>query len=560
MTSWSRPPARCWPARESRPPPTSTLPRRRRRPSGSGPRPVPAAGRRPAPRRRADRGELRTRSTGGSSGKPARSRRRRSWRRTSRRRSAYEAAGLPSRPLGSLLPQRAAAPEHGAAAARRGGRRHRAVQRAADPGIRSVAPALALGNAVVLKPDPRTAVSGGVVDRPGRSRKPGCPRACCTCCPAAPRRARRWSRDPHVRVISFTGSTAAGRKVGEAGARHLKRVHLELGGNSALVVLDDADLDLAVSAGAFGSFLHQGQICMTTGRHLVHEKIADAYVEALAAKADAPAGRRPGRASRSPSARSSTRASATSRTDWSRPARTRGRRVAAGGTYEDLFYRPTVLTELTTATPAFAQEVFGPVAPVMRFRTLDEVAALAADGRLRALARHPDARPAERRWSWPSASPAASSTSTTRRSATRRRSLRGRRRLRAPAPASAGPGEHRGVHRDAVGHDAQRDPALPVLVPTRSSPYPFQPLPVPAVPAAAQPGRSARARMRTRVASSEPVPPASPLPGCSRSPAWTRSWSSPAAGHTSRGGCCRGARAGHGRPADGGRGGRAAAP
>ena len=77
--------------------------------------------------------------------------------------------------------------------------------------------------------------------------------------------------EPLVRVISFTGSTAAGRLVGELAARHLKRVHLELGGNSALIVLDDADLDRAVSAGAWGSFLHQGQICMTTGRHLVQE-------------------------------------------------------------------------------------------------------------------------------------------------------------------------------------------------------------------------------------------------------------------------------------------------
>ena len=91
--------------------------------------------------------------------------------------------------------------------------------------------------------------------------------------------------DPLVRLISFTGSTGAGRRVGEKSARQLKRVHLELGGNSALIVLDDADLDRAVSARAWGSFLHQGQICMTTGRHLVHEAIYDDYVARLADKA-----------------------------------------------------------------------------------------------------------------------------------------------------------------------------------------------------------------------------------------------------------------------------------
>src|SRR6202034_3923967 len=91
--------------------------------------------------------------------------------------------------------------------------------------------------------------------------------------------------NPLVGVISFTGSTAAGRKVGALAGQHLKRVHLELGGNSALIVLDDADLDKAASAGAWGSFLHQGQICMTTGRHLVADSIYDEYVARLADKA-----------------------------------------------------------------------------------------------------------------------------------------------------------------------------------------------------------------------------------------------------------------------------------
>jgi len=75
--------------------------------------------------------------------------------------------------------------------------------------------------------------------------------------------------DPLIRIIAFTGSTAAGRAVGALAAQHLKRVHLELGGNSAMIILDDADLEKAAIVGAFGSFAHQGQICMTTGRHLV---------------------------------------------------------------------------------------------------------------------------------------------------------------------------------------------------------------------------------------------------------------------------------------------------
>lgn len=91
--------------------------------------------------------------------------------------------------------------------------------------------------------------------------------------------------DPNVAMIQFTGSTAAGRKVGEAAGRHLKKVSLELGGKNSLIILDDADLDLAVANTAWGSFLHQGQICMATDRVLVQRAIHDRFVEKLAAKA-----------------------------------------------------------------------------------------------------------------------------------------------------------------------------------------------------------------------------------------------------------------------------------
>ncbi len=93
------------------------------------------------------------------------------------------------------------------------------------------------------------------------------------------------TEDPHVRMISFTGSTATGRLVGAAAGRTLKRVVLELGGNCPLIVLDDADIEAASSAGAWGSFLHQGQICIAVSRHLVHESVADAYLEALSERA-----------------------------------------------------------------------------------------------------------------------------------------------------------------------------------------------------------------------------------------------------------------------------------
>ena len=90
---------------------------------------------------------------------------------------------------------------------------------------------------------------------------------------------------PAIRRINFTGSTHVGRVVAERAARHLKPVMLELGGKAPFIVLEDADLDEAVSAAAFGAFMHQGQICMSTERIIVVDAIADEFVAKLRVKA-----------------------------------------------------------------------------------------------------------------------------------------------------------------------------------------------------------------------------------------------------------------------------------
>jgi benzaldehyde dehydrogenase (NAD) len=241
---------------------------------------------------------------------------------------------------------------------------------------RSVAPALALGNGVVLKPDPRTAVTGGLV-LARVFEEAGLPDGLLHVLPGGVEVGEAVITEPLVRVISFTGSTRAGRRVGELAGAHLKRVHLELGGNSALVVLDDVDLDLAASAGAWGSFLHQGQICMTTGRHLVHSSLYETYVAKLAEKAEhLPVGDpATGQVALGPiidaAQRDKIHALVTGTVDA-------GAKLAAGGTYEGLFYRPTVLADVTPDMPAYANEVFGPVAPVVPFSSLDEAVALAS--------------------------------------------------------------------------------------------------------------------------------------------------------------------------------------
>ncbi|MFE5291610.1 aldehyde dehydrogenase family protein [Isoptericola sp. NPDC056618] len=239
--------------------------------------------------------------------------------------------------------------------------------------VRSVAPALALGNAVVLKPDPRTAVSGGLV-LAAVLEEAGLPAGVLAVLPGGSDVGAALVEHPDVPLLSFTGSTAAGRSIGATAGRLLKRAHLELGGNNAMVVLPDVDVAAAASAGAWGSFLHQGQICMTTGRHLVHADVHDEYVERLAASARAlvagdPASGAPLGPLIDDHQRDRVHGLVTATTDA-------GARLEAGGTYTDRYYAPTVLSGVRPEHPAFAQEVFGPVAPVLAFDDVDEAVEL----------------------------------------------------------------------------------------------------------------------------------------------------------------------------------------
>lgn len=287
----------------------------------------------------------------------------------------YEAAALASHPVGEVL---------------RSGQPRLSFSRRVPAGvvgviapfnfpiilsIRAVAPALALGNAVILKPDPRTAVCGGVA-LARVFEEAGLPAGVQSMLPGGAEVGEAVVTDPRVRVIAFTGSTRAGRAVGELAGRHLKRAHLELGGNSALIVTGDVDIDKAASIGAFGSFMHQGQICMATGRHLVDARIAADYTAALAEHADKLAVGDPksGQVALGPIIDAGQRDRVHSLVTASIEA---GARLAAGGTYDELFYRPTVLSDTPLTAPAYQDEVFGPVAPIVTFDTLDEAVSLA---------------------------------------------------------------------------------------------------------------------------------------------------------------------------------------
>ncbi|MCH8561853.1 benzaldehyde dehydrogenase [Nesterenkonia sp. YGD6] len=282
----------------------------------------------------------------------------------------FEAAALPSAPAGEVLTTEQ--PRWSFARRRPAG-----VVSVISPfnfplilSIRSVAPALALGNAVLLKPDPRTTVSGGVTIA-RIFEEAGLPAGVLHLLPGGGEVGKALTEAPEVRIISFTGSTAAGRMVGETAGKLLKRAHLELGGNNALVILPGADLDKAASAGAFGSFLHQGQVCMTTGRHLVHESLKDEYIAKLSQKAkNLPVG--------NPAEDGIAIGPIIDAKQLDRihsiveSSTADGGTVEAGGVFTDLFYSPTVISGITPKNPAWTEEIFGPVAPVISFSTIEE--------------------------------------------------------------------------------------------------------------------------------------------------------------------------------------------
>jgi benzaldehyde dehydrogenase (NAD) len=241
--------------------------------------------------------------------------------------------------------------------------------------MRFVAPALAFGNAVVLKSDPETPIVGGILFA-RVFEEAGLPDGLLHVMAGGAEVGQALAADPNVAMVAFTGSTAAGRAVGETAGRTLKRTALELGGNSPLIVLADADVELASSAGAFGSFLHQGQICMATSRHLVHEDVVDAYVEALATRANRlPVG--------DPATEHVALGPIINRRQLDRIQRVvdesvaAGATVVAGGQANAPYYPPTVLRDVTPEMAAYTEEIFGPVAAITTFRTDEEAIALA---------------------------------------------------------------------------------------------------------------------------------------------------------------------------------------
>ncbi|WP_353171012.1 benzaldehyde dehydrogenase [Acinetobacter rudis] len=244
--------------------------------------------------------------------------------------------------------------------------------------IRAVAPALALGNAVVLKPDERTAVcSGFVIAR--IFELAGLPKGLLHVIPGGADIGEALVNDPNIASIQFTGSTAVGRIIGASAGRTLKKVSLELGGKNSLLILDDADVELAAQNIAWGVFLHSGQICMTSGKILIHQSIFEEVKQRLIEKVKRFNMGNP----IDPSInigplinqKQCQRVAAIVQS-----AILAGAHLEIGGKGDGVFFEPTVLTQVTQDNPIFEQEIFGPVAVLIPFETDEEAIALANMG------------------------------------------------------------------------------------------------------------------------------------------------------------------------------------
>ena len=247
-------------------------------------------------------------------------------------------------------------------------------------GVRAVAAPLAYGNTVVLKASeqcPRT--HAAIVEA---LKDAGVPAGAINLVTNDPQDAAdvvdELIAHPAVRRINFTGSTRVGRIVAETAARHLKRVLLELGGNAPLVVLADADLERAVAAASFGSFMHQGQICMSTQRIVIDRSVAAEFANKLADRARSLKLGDP----HEPDTQIGplVNEDALKRVlQHVEDAVSHGARVIAGGGAQGRCFEPTVLMDVTPKMRIYSEEVFGPVVAIVAVDSVDEAVRVAND-------------------------------------------------------------------------------------------------------------------------------------------------------------------------------------
>lgn len=247
---------------------------------------------------------------------------------------------------------------------------------------RGLAFALAAGNTIVLKPSEETPYCGGLLFAEVFA-EAGMPEGVLnvvTCSRANVQPVGdELIENPRVKGVSFTGSTPVGRQVAARAGAHLKKCCVELGGKDALIVCDDADLERASAAANFGSFMHQGQICMSVEKVLVHERVFEPFLQKFVERA---ARLKVGDPTKDkgniigPLINDRQAAKVKEQID---DAVARGAKVVLGGRVNGRFVEPTILLGVTPDMKLYQEETFGPVVPVIPFRTDEEAIAIAND-------------------------------------------------------------------------------------------------------------------------------------------------------------------------------------
>ncbi|KQT08958.1 aldehyde dehydrogenase [Ramlibacter sp. Leaf400] len=248
-------------------------------------------------------------------------------------------------------------------------------------GVRAIATPLACGNTVILKGSENCPRTHQLIIEAFQDA--GFPAGVVNYITNAPHEAglvvEAMVSHPAVRRVNFTGSTRVGRLIAQTCAKYLKPAVLELGGKAPLVLLDDADIDDAVNAAAFGCFANSGQICMSTERIIVDEKVADEFARKFAAKAKAlPVGdpRKP-----EPVVLGSVIGMSTVEhcNALLEDALAKGARLLCGGKADSTLMPATVLDHVTPQMRIYHEESFGPVKPIVRVRGVEEAIACAND-------------------------------------------------------------------------------------------------------------------------------------------------------------------------------------
>jgi benzaldehyde dehydrogenase (NAD) len=230
--------------------------------------------------------------------------------------------------------------------------------------MRALAPGLAYGNTVVLKPAELTPIAGGQILAEAADAA-GIPAGVFNVVPGdGPTTGRALSEHSDLDLIHFTGSLEVGLQIANAAAKSFRRVSTELGGDNAFVVLDDADIEQAASCAVWSALWYQGQTCITAGRHIVMRAVADAFTDAVVGRVEKLTVGDPLR----DSVDLGPIISAAQRDRFHNglvvPSIAAGATVAVGGSFDGLFYQPTVLTGVTPDMPVFTEEIFGPVMPI----------------------------------------------------------------------------------------------------------------------------------------------------------------------------------------------------